>query len=190
MFFVLLFLFCFNIDANIGTAGFKDYPNYYFVETGTFNGYGVERALHAGCFKEIYSIEVDQKFVNENLYRFRNFKNVFIRHGNANNNLWNIIKNLDKPITFWLDAHVYPGKEGEQNCPLLEELEQIKMHPIKTHTILIDDMSCSGTIHFDYITKDDLIEKIKEINPNYKIKYIVGGNDDEAKDNIMLAYIE
>ncbi len=190
MFFVLLFLFCFNIDANIGTAGFKDYPNYYFVETGTFDGYGIEQALKAGCFKEIHSIEIFPQFYNQARNKFKKFRNIFINEGNSKDKLWDIIKNMDKPITFWLDAHAYPGKEGEQNCPLIDELEQIKMHSIKTHTILIDDMSCCGTIHFDYITKDDLIEKIKEINPNYKIKYIVGGNDDEAKDNIMLAYIE
>lgn len=35
------------------------------------------------------------------------------------------IKKLNAPITFWLDAH-----SGNQ-CPLIEELEQIKRHKIK-----------------------------------------------------------
>lgn len=101
-----------------------------------------------------------------------------------------MIKDINQPITFWLDAHIFPPRtDGGKNCPLIEELDQIKRHPIKTHTILIDDMHCAGTAAFDFLTKEDLIQKIHEINPEYKIRYIPGGNDGEYPENVMVAII-
>lgn len=179
------------VNANIGTYGFKDFPSWYFVETGTFSGDGVRKALEAGCFKKIFSIEADLPAVRDCRNKFAQNKNISIVHGDSKTDLWNIIKNLNHTITFWLDAHIYPPvTDGRQNAPLLEELEQIKKHHIKTHTILIDDLSCCGTLAFDYLTLDDLINKIKEINPNYTIRLLDGGNDDEALNNILLAYIK
>ena len=178
-------------NANIGTYGFKGFPSSYFVETGTFSGDGVRKALEAGCFKKVFSIDVDLNGVRDCQRKFSRNKNVTIVHGNSRTDLWDIIKDLDGTITFWLDAHIYPPvTDGRQNAPLLEELEQIKRHPIKTHTILIDDLSCCGTLSFDYVTLEDLINKIKEINPDYTIKLLDGGNDDEVINNILYAYIK
>lgn len=184
---------CFNLNANVGTAGFKNFPNYYFVETGTFSGDGILKALEANCFNEIHSIEVDEGLLNACMPKFRKNQNVKIVQGNSKDMLWDVIKDMDKPITFWLDAHIYPpifdGSDGRKNAPLMEELEQIKRHPIKNHTILIDDMSCCGTLAFDYVTREDLIKEIKSINPNYTVTFIVGGNDDEVEGNILFAKV-
>jgi len=187
------FIIFFNLNSNIGTAGFKNFSNHYFVETGSFSGDGIQKALEANCFNKIYSIEFDKIHINTCNTRFKENKNVKIIEGDSKNILWDIIKNLNRPITFWLDAHIYPpifdGTDGNKNAPIIEELEQIKKHPIKTHTILIDDMSCCGTLAFDYVTKQDLIKKIKEINPKYTITFIAGGDQDEVPDNILFAYI-
>lgn len=195
---ICLILICFftfvNLNPNIGTARFKNFPNYYFVETGTFSGDGINIALTDNCFKEIYSIEVDKSHIQNCTNRFRNNTNVKIFEGDSKDILWDVIKDMDQPITFWLDAHIYPpifdGSDERKNAPLMEELEQINRHHIKTHTILIDDMSCCGTLAFDYVTRQDLINKIKSINPNYNITFIVGGNDDEVKDNILVATVK
>lgn len=176
------------VNANIGPAGFKDYVNYYFVETGTFGGEAIAKALAVG-FQEARSIEFVPVSFRDGQKRFAGYKNVKLWHGDSALLLWDMIKDITKPITFWLDAHVYPPQTHGKNCPLIEELEQIKRHPIKTHTILIDDMHCAGTAAFDGLTREDLIAKILEINPNYRVTYIDGGNEGEVKDNIMVAQV-
>lgn len=50
-------------------------------------------------------------------------------------------------------------------------------------------MHCADTILFDGLTKDDLIRKIKEINPDYVISYVAGGEVDEYPNNVMVARI-
>ena len=187
--FSLCLLISSSIFANIGPAGFGAFLNHYFVETGTLGGNGVAKALNSG-FKEVRSIEFDFKNFNYSQQRFAGTRNVKIAHGSSATDLWNLIQDINQPITFWLDAHVCPAlPNGGKNCPLLEELEQIKWHPLKNHTILIDDMHCAGTDLFDYLTKEDLINKILEINPNYHISYVDGGDDGEYQNNVMVARI-
>jgi len=177
------------LTANIGPAGFKQFKNYYFVETGTYCGTAVAQALKEG-FSEVRSIEFDLKSYSLAQNRFKKNTNVKLFHGNSINQLWEMIKDIDQPITFWLDAHIFPPlPNGNKNCPLLEELDQIKRHHIKVHTILIDDMHCAGTAAFDGLTKTDLIKKILEINPNYKITYVSGGDKGEYPENVMVASI-
>jgi hypothetical protein len=87
-----------------------------------------------------------------------------------------------------LDAHVCPARiDGGKNCPLIEELEQIKQHPVKNHIILIDDIHCCDTVLFDFMSREKLIDKIHEINPNYEIRYVDGGDAGEYKNNVMVA---
>lgn len=181
-------LVCVNMQANIGPQGFKGYLNYYFVETGTFWGNGVARALKEG-FRQVRSIEFDAMLYNDAVRKFANYPNVQIVKGDSATDLWNLIKDIDQEATFWLDAHIYPPVKGKQNCPIIEELKQIGRHPIKTHTILIDDMHCADTEAFDWLSKEDLIAKIKEINPNYVITYMPGGDAGEYPQNVMVAYI-
>lgn len=185
----ILLLCCYGVaQANIGPQGFKDYLNYYFVETGSFTGRAIAQALREG-FKEIRSIESDQRLYNDVKRNFAGRSNVIIVRGDSATDLWDLIKDIDQEATFWLDAHIYPPKKGVRNCPLIQELEQIRWHPIKTHTILIDDMHCTATDAFDGLTKEDLIKKIKEINPEYVITYMPGGDDGEYPQNVMVAYI-
>ena len=48
-------------------------------------------------------------------------------------------------------------------------------------------MHCCNTELFDFMNQNDLITKILEINPDYNIFYVDGGNDGEYKDNVMVA---
>jgi hypothetical protein len=80
---------------------------------------------------------------------------------------------IDAPATFWLDGH-YSGAgtaKGKTNTPLLQELDHIGSHHIKTHTILIDDVRQFGTQEMDFITLDEVVEKVRSINPNYKFLF-------------------
>ncbi len=184
--FVLIIIIFNKSLANISQAGFENFPNHYFVATGLFAN-SLDFAIRAK-FPEIHVIMSDELTVTNTRNKFIQNNNVNIWYADSSVLLGYIISKMDKAITFWLD-----GGNGAQpnikNNPILEELEYIKNHPIKTHTILIDDMHVVGTLYFDYITKEQIIEKILEINPDYTITYIDGGNEGEFKNNIMVAYI-
>ena len=187
---VVLFLFAGSLQCNIAPEGFKRFPNPCFVETGTYIGSGIRFALRAQ-FPEIHSIEINPHFVALARTAFKNHKNVHIWQGDSGIMLYDVIKDIKTNITFWLDGHSgTPGPEGAKNTPLMEELDQIKKHPIKTHTIVIDDMHCCETILFDYLTREDIAKKVLEINPNYTITYVDGGDAGEYKNNIMVARVQ
>lgn len=167
---------------------FKKYPNEFFVETGSCLGNGIQNALDAGCFREIYSIELSPHYHRIVCDRFRGCKNVHLVLGDSSTDLEKIIMNLDGSATFWLDGHYSGGDTAKGNTcsPILLELEAIKKHPINNHTILIDDIRLLGTIHFDYVTINNLIEKLLEINPNYTIKF----EDGYVQNDVLVAFIE
>lgn len=151
---------------------FVKYLNQYFVETGTFEGQGIEYALDVG-FDHVRSVDIDQKSYEAALVKFRYNPRVDLYHGPTEVKLQEMIKEIRVPVTFWLDAH-WSGEGtpmSDKKCPLLDELEVIKNHPVKNHTIMIDDIRCCGTDYFDFITKEQLENKIKEINPQYVITY-------------------
>lgn len=186
---LVLFFLCTLVHANMTPEGFERFPNYYFVETGTNSGDGVKFALRAK-FPQIFSIEIlESSYLNACMV-FAPYKNVQIVLGDSGEVLYDVIKDLDKPITFWLDGHLGDPTPGcTRHTPLFEELDQIKLHPIKHHTIVIDDMHCCDGILFDFHSREDIIAKIKEINPKYVITYVDGGDDAEVKDNIMVAQV-
>jgi RimJ/RimL family protein N-acetyltransferase len=160
---------------------FKKYLNPFFVETGSYIGDGIQEALDAN-FNEIYSIELSDKYFDISCERFRNNKKVHIIKGDSSILLYDLIKDINQNITFWLDGHCSEGDtaKGVYYTPLIQELDQIKKHQINTHTIIIDDMRLwdekDDKIGFG---KDKIIEKILEINPNYKIVYENGYADND-----------
>lgn len=150
------------------------YLNPIFVETGTYKGHGIAAALAAG-FTKIYSIEISQEFYDQSVQRFKSEIDqgtVEIILGDSLSCLAEIINAVNSEITFWLDAHEILGYKGEKSCPLYEELDAIALHPIKTHTILIDDLRLLSQKGWGKsVMKDSLIEKIKQINSNYSLIY-------------------
>jgi len=158
---------------------FMKYKNTdYFIETGSYLGNGIQNAIDAG-FKYIYSIELSDKYYNICKEKFSNNPNVTIIKGDSCEVLYDVIKNINEPITFWLDGH-YSCEDtalGKHWAPLIQELEQIKNHPIKNHTILIDDMRCwlePNPVHGFYTP--DIINKLNEINSDYEYIYENGHN--------------
>lgn len=175
------------------------YKNEFFIETGTYCGDTITIVYDANQYNHIYSLELSPVFYNNCKEKFKNIDNITIFHANSKTDLYNIIKFIDKPITFWLDSHWSGveniGYDSECYCPILFELEQIKQHNIKTHTIMIDDMRLMTGVKNDMpfnngsftVTKENIIEKIMEINENYKINYY---SDNTSNDDILVAYIE
>jgi hypothetical protein len=113
---------------------FGKYLNRVFIETGSNYGDGIQQALDEG-FEVVYSCEVDEERYMYCVKRFKLNLHVFLIHADTLKFLQEILPTIDEPVTFWLDAH-----KGNGKSPLLQELEIISNHDIKTHTILIDDL--------------------------------------------------
>lgn len=187
-----LFLIFFLLFVSKGSATSESYTflmhsNRVFVETGTLYGDGIQKAILSG-FNLIHSIELSPKYYLLSQERFKDKENVSIYLGDSGKILYDVIKNIDDPITFWLDSHfagwdtAYAGKM----TPILDELEQIKRHHINTHTILIDDVRQFGTYYFDNITLDQILSKLYDINPNYKISFEKGF----VENDILVAHVQ
>ncbi len=154
-----------------------------------FGGSGVRLALEAG-FEEVHSCDIDPICIQDAKKDFSKDKRVHVYYKDSSYQLRDIIETIHEPITFWLDAHNgFPDPEAVdvKNSPLMEELDQIKEHPIKSHIILIDDLHCCGTLLFDFLTLDDIIEKVLEVNPYYIITYVDGGDEGEYPNNVLAA---
>jgi hypothetical protein len=176
--------------------------NNVFVETGAMLGNGIQQALDAG-YSKIISIEYSEYHANFCKNRFLNNLNVTVIHGDSSKILYDIIKDIEEPITFWLDAHYsgcgdysnyVPTACGINESSLIEELDQIKKHKLNTHTIMIDDIRCwvkstktspevLNLINFDKI---DLENKIKNINSNYVLEYVDGW----VEKDILVGYLQ
>lgn len=155
---------------NLMPAGkeiFQKYPNNIFIETGSLVGDAIQYALDAG-FKTVYSIELSNELYNICVNRFRDNDNVCLIFGDSSKELSKILDMIKESVTFWLDAHDSGGgtTRGEVESPLMQELDIISRHLIKTHTLIIDDLRCW---HKEIQGFD--IEMIKakclEINPQY-----------------------
>lgn len=159
---------------------FKKYKKYcsYFIETGTYKGYGIDAAKEVG-FKKYYSVEYYTPLYEECMEKFKDHDDVFLYNGSSEECLGVFLGEIDKRSLFWLDAHDSFGTGG--GVPTFKELEVIKKHSIKNHTILIDDIP----LYFGNGQK--LKEKILEINPEYKF---VMHNPDTRPNYIMVAYID
>lgn len=166
---------------------FAKYLNRWFVETGSYMGDGVQAALDSG-FKFVMSLDIDSYNYNQCLERFKGNENVWILNDDSAMVLFDDIISIKEPITFWLDAH-YSGEStpfGIVRHPVLYELEQICQHPIKEHTILIDDVR---TFKHPSPERDftlwHIIASLKAINPNYIIEYVDGS---EPQD-VLIAHL-
>ncbi len=159
----------------------RSFINPVFLETGTFHGGGVRKALDAG-FEEILTLEVYSPLVEENTTRYKKeieTGKVKIIHGDSGFVLKSVIKEINSNITFWLDAHIQSqngGGEGSERCPIVAELEQILATRVgKKDIILIDDMRLIENRNVGWsVNLNEMYRLIWEINPSYILKRIDG----------------
>jgi hypothetical protein len=122
-----------------------------FLETGTYLGEGVYLALKTNYFEKIYSIEIANEFYVLNKRQFENFSSVEILEGDSAKVIREMIENdrlEKKPTLFYLDAHFSGGRTGgkdiDNGCPLLRELEVIANRGVDGDVIVVDDMRLMG----------------------------------------------
>ena len=165
------------------------YPNDVFIETGTFFGDGCMVAVQCG-FKKIISFEISQERFMDVSRRFVGYPQVDLVFGDTYE-LFPLLmgKIPDRRCTFWLDAHnpeggvVHRHPDQWSRVPILFELAAIAKHPIKNHTIMIDDMNHFRSGVFDHITEQQLKDALFSINPDYRIVY----EDGAGHETIMVA---
>jgi hypothetical protein len=159
----------------------KKYPNKYFIETGTARGEGIMTAIEAGCFEQIISIEVNPGVYKKACDRFMQREDVLLMLGDSQHVLPDALHGIDSEVTFWLDAHWSQGEcdlgPSVDKCPILHDIAAIGEHPIKTHTILIDDIRyfrSGGLPQWNDIKLGDIMDCILEVNPLYRIEFAEG----------------
>jgi len=140
---------------------FGKYLNRVFVETGSNYGDGIQQALDEG-FEVVYSIEIDMERWNHCHERFIKNDNVHLLLGDTEKVLGVLLRYIEEPVTFWLDAH-----KGNGKSPLLKEIEIIRNHPVKNHILLIDDLRDWKKEKCGFDT-DILKHKIQKINSKYE----------------------
>lgn len=112
-----------------------------FVETGTYLGTMVNAAKN--IFNKIYTIELDKLLYMRAKKKFSKFEYISVLFGDSAKVLPVILRKINKPTLFWLDAHYSGGitAKGKLDTPVIEEIKSILNHKIKGHIILIDDAS-------------------------------------------------
>jgi hypothetical protein len=161
---------------------FKKYKGDHklFFETGTHKGDGVQNALDMG-FEEVVSIEILPEYYERCVKRFKDNDKVHLFLGDSNERMEEMLGLIKEPSLIFLDGHFDNGN------PLWKELEILKNHPIKTHTIIVDDMPNY------YGNGEKVKEKLLEINPNYTLVYedsLNLGTGKIHKNHNLTAYIK
>lgn len=157
-----------------------------FVETGTYMGDGIQRALDSG-YETVFSCDVNHELVKQAERRFADAK-VSVVHGPSSDVLPEILSQIDQRAVFFLDGHgmppdesskqfspstLLPGREDDPStyAPLRKELELILAHSVKGHIILIDDRQCFGTWMFNGLTESEIRHTLVSSDPQYKFYY-------------------
>ena len=109
-----------------------------FVETGTHKGKTAEWA--SGLFQKVITIEGSEKWYHATKERLAAVTNIEILFGHSAQLLPEVVRRLEAPAIFWLDAH-WSGRQtagAEDQCPLLSEIAAVQAAP-PDHFVLIDD---------------------------------------------------
>jgi hypothetical protein len=120
----------------------------YFVETGTL--LGKSAAWASLNFKQVFTIEINRDFYKRvrEIYGNNGLKgNVVFMLGKSQDLLAGVLGQFDKPGLVWLDAHwsrdLGYGRP-EIVCPVLAELEAVRMAHQSKNVVMIDDARLFG----------------------------------------------
>ncbi len=138
-------------------------------ESGTFRGDTVYATKNQ--FKRMITVELFDYYYKNAVKLFKNDKHIEIYFGDSGKEIKRIIKSINKPALFWLDAHfVGPGTaKGKLNTPIMNELKTILSHKIKSHVILIDDAGYFNGKN-DYPTIGKLKDMFKDSGYSLKVE--------------------
>lgn len=168
-----------------------DYPNTLFIESGSYRGDAIQLAIEAGCFQLLRSMDLYQDNVNFCHSRFNLrggfYQNMKVIQGDSATDFWKFFQH-NFQCTIWLDAHCQLFEDEPESTnpfPLLKELEQIAMHEVKTHTILIDDILVLTHPDVTGWSRRTIEDAILAINPAYKFQYVAN----PVKNNLLIATV-
>lgn len=115
----------------------------HYIETGTYLGDGIKCVINN--YDTIHSIELSEKWYEHNVEQFKNNKNVKMYLGDSKTILHELLKNINEPVTIYLDAHYSGGTTafGDEETPLLHELNILKNREYND-IIIIDDCRLLG----------------------------------------------
>ena len=139
-----------------------------FIETGTC--YGDMLAGIKNHVEKAVSVEIDENLYQAAQNRFINDEHVKIILGDSADILPAIVKEIDKPTLFYLDAH-YSGSgtgRGKTDTPLLSELKLLSKMNIKNHIILIDDARHLGNNGYPTFFEIKELFDLKEVSIHNK----------------------
>ena len=98
-------------------------PNFYrltglmktntYIETGTY--YGINLNEVANEYAQIYSIEIENKWINYNKKKFEGFQNINLIEGDSTTVLIELCKEINNASTFFLDSHYSGEGTGYKN---------------------------------------------------------------------------
>lgn len=158
-----------------------------FVETGTCLGRSVKHALVRGA-KEVRSVEGSRAYYEKCESIFSHDPRVKLWHGNSVDKLSEMIEDIDESAVFFLDAHpagenhvgisfghseLQDGDESyTQHSILMKELGIIAGHPIKTHTVIIDDQHLGDPDKVQQEYKDVLLAANSSYEFSLVTKYV------------------
>jgi hypothetical protein len=177
---------------------FREYKGNHniFVETGSCKGDGIDLAMQAE-YKRILSMDIDGVNVAHCQERFelipddkKPAKNGHISVTCADSalGLLKMMKYVNEPAMIWLDAHsqLFDDEPPSENpFPLLMELQQLSKHPVKTHTILIDDILILTHPEVTGWNKETIENALLMINPAYKLACL----SNPVVNNILMAHV-
>jgi len=110
-----------------------------FIETGTCGG-GTVSAVHP-YFKQVLSVEVEEKFLASNREKFADCSNVKLFCGSSDSMLpymVGLVAKTDRAL-FWLDAHITGGTSINLGNMIPMELDTIRMLAPNS-LVVIDDV--------------------------------------------------
>jgi hypothetical protein len=119
-------------------------PTTTYIETGTYLGGGIRAVMNN--YDAVHSIELAEKWYDYNVDQFKDFPHVTMHLGDTKTVLPELLEQCPFPVTVFLDAHYSGGTTafGEEECPLLQELEILRDRPYDD-IIIIDDVRLLGT---------------------------------------------
>jgi hypothetical protein len=148
----------------------KKYGSKVLIETGTF--YGDTTFALRNNFKQIYSIEFDQKFYRMAEQRFKDIKNIKILQGDSGVVLPELLEKINDPVAFYLDGHHCSGVtvKSDLSTPIIKELDSIFTKTKNKYVILIDDARCFvGKDDYPTLTNLETYVKNKGLNLDFKV---------------------
>lgn len=116
----------------------------HYIETGSYLGNGIKSVMNN--YEFVHSIELAEKWYNYNVLQFMNNSNVKMYLGDSKKYLPELLTTIDEPVTIFLDAHYSGGTTafGDEETPLLYELEILKNRQQYDDIIIIDDCRLLG----------------------------------------------